>query len=119
MTSIFLGYADIENVSNKISFFEKKYKYFIGYLYNGNKVKSMLPKTIAYLKSYDRQTKWMCFLIEDDDLLGKYNATWDKVSYDIKKEVESELVDNKNYLKTKIKSHGDEVKKFYDKEFLS
>ena len=34
----------------------------------------MLPKTSAYGKSYDGQTKWMYFLIEDDDLLGKYNA---------------------------------------------
>ena len=31
----------------------------------------MLPKTSAYVKSYDGQTKWMQFLIEDDDLLEK------------------------------------------------
>ena len=38
-------------------------------MYNGNKVKHiMLPKTSAYVKSYDGQTKWMYFLIEDDDL---------------------------------------------------
>ena len=29
----------------------------------------MLPKTTAYVKSYDGHTKWMYFLIEDDDLL--------------------------------------------------
>ena len=29
----------------------------------------MLPKTRAHKKSYDGQTKWMNFLIEDDDLL--------------------------------------------------
>ena len=29
----------------------------------------MLPKTSDYVKSYDRQTKWMYFLVEDDDLL--------------------------------------------------
>ena len=28
----------------------------------------MLPKTSAYVKGYDGQTKWMYFLIEDDDL---------------------------------------------------
>ena len=27
----------------------------------------MLPKTSAYVKSYDGQTKWMYYLIEDDD----------------------------------------------------
>ena len=46
----------------------------------------MLPKTSAYVKSYDRQSKWMCFLIEDNDLLEKYNTICDKVSPDIKKE---------------------------------
>ena len=37
---LFLGDVDIEKilVSNKISFGENNYKYFIGYLYNGNKV---------------------------------------------------------------------------------
>ena len=29
----------------------------------------MLPKTSAYVKIYDGQTKRMYFLIEDDDLL--------------------------------------------------
>ena len=68
-----MGNVDIEKVltSIKISFGEKKNnKYFIGYLYNDNKVKPvhiMLPKTNAYVKNYDGQTKWMYFLIEDDE----------------------------------------------------
>ena len=53
-------------------------------------------------------------MIEDDDLLGKYNTIWDKVS--AKKEFDSDPVYNKDYLKTKIKSHGDEVTDFYDKK---
>ena len=39
---------------------EKKYKYFIGYLYNDFKIKSLhviLPKTSPYVKSYDGRTK--------------------------------------------------------------
>ena len=76
----------------------------------------MLPKTSAYVKSYAGQTKWMYCLIEDDELLEKYNTIWDKVSADIRKEFDSEPVYNKNYLKTKIKSHGDEVTDFYDKK---
>ena len=74
-------------VSNKISFGEKNFKCFIGYLYNDNKVKPlhiMLPKTSAYEKSYDVHAKWMYFLIEDN-LLEKYNTIWDKVSTDIYK----------------------------------
>ena len=76
----------------------------------------MLPKTSAYVKSYDGQTKWMYFLIEDDDLLEKYNTIWDKVSADFKNEFDSEPVYNKNILKTKIKYHCDEVTDFDDKE---
>ena len=44
----------------------------------------------------------MYFLIEDDDLLEIYNTIWNKVSADIKKKIDSELVYKKNYLKTKI-----------------
>ena len=58
----------------------------------------------------------MYFLIEDEDLLEKYNTIWDKVSADIKKEFDSEPVYDKELLKTNIKSHGDEVKDFYDKK---
>ena len=109
-------------VPNKISFGEKNYKYFIGYLYNDNKFKPlhiMLPETSAYVKSYDGQTKWMYFLIEDDDLLEKINTICDKVIADIKEEFDSEPVYDKNFLQTKIKSHGDEVTYFYDNKFLS
>ena len=117
-----MGDVDIEKVlvSKKISFGEKGSKYFIGYLYNSNRIKPlniMLPKTSGYVKSYDRQTKWMYFLIEHDDFLEKYNTIWDKVSADIKKEFDKEPVYNKNYFKTKMKSHGDKVRDFYNKKF--
>ena len=49
----------------------------------------MLPKTSTYVKSYDGQTKWLYFLIKDDD----------KVSLDIKKEFDSEPVYNKTFWK--------------------
>ena len=74
----------------------------------------MLPKTSAYVESYDGQTKWMYFLIEDDDLLNKFNTIWDKVSADIKNEFDSAPVYRKFFLKTKTKSYGDEVTDFYD-----
>ena len=73
-------------------------------------------KTSSFVKSYDAQTKWMYHLTEDEDLLEKYNTIWDKVRAEIKKEFDSEPVYNKNFLKTKVKSYGDDVKDFYDKE---
>ena len=44
----------------------------------------MLPKTSTCVKGYNGQTKWIYFLIEDDDLVKKYTTIWDKVSADIK-----------------------------------
>ena len=58
----------------------------------------------------------MYFLIEDDDLLEKYNTIWDKFSVEIKKEFDKEPVYKNVFLKTKIKSHGDQVADFYDKK---
>ena len=71
-----LTFGNIEIEKSKFYFDEKHYSYFVGYLYNDYKVKSLhiiLPKTSAYVKSYDRQTKWMYFLIKNDDLLEKHN----------------------------------------------
>ena len=52
----------------------------------------MLPKTSAYVKGYDGETKWVYFSIEDGDLLNKYNNIWNKVSNSIKKELDSEFI---------------------------
>ena len=51
----------------------------------------------------------MYFVIEDNDLLKKYNTIQDKISADIRKGFDSNPVYNKEFLKTKIKSHSDEV----------
>ena len=49
-------------------------------MYNDNKAKPlhiMLPKTSAYVKSYDGQTKWVYFLIEDDDFfITNFFSIW-------------------------------------------
>ena len=69
-----------------------------------------------YVKSYGGKTKWMYFLIEDDDLLNKYNTIWDNASADIKKEFDSKPVCNKKILKTKTKSYSDKATDFNNKE---
>ena len=60
----------------------------------------------------------MYFLIKHIDLLEKLDTLWNKVSADMKKKKknDSKPVYNKTFLKTKIKSHGDEDKYFYDKK---
>ena len=76
----------------------------------------MLSKISALVKRYNGQTKRMYFFIETDDLSKNYNTIWHKVSADFKKESNSDPVYNKNFLKTKIKSHSDGGTDFYDNE---
>ena len=59
--------------------------------------------------------KWVYFLIGDDYLLGKYNNIWDNVSAEINKERDGEPVYNIKFLKTRIKSYGNEITDFHDK----
>ena len=60
----------------------------------------------------------MDVLIEDNSLLEKYNAIWDKGSADIRKEFDSKPVFNRNFLKTKIKCHDDKVSDLNNKKIL-
>ena len=81
--------ADIDNilVSDKVSSGEKNYKNFISYIdndYEIKKISMILPKMDTYIKSYDRETKWMYFFIEDDELL-KNNCIWNNVTNSVKK----------------------------------
>ena len=70
----------------------------------------MLPKTSAFVKVYDGQTKWMYLLIEDIILSGIKSALISK------KNLISSLYIITLFWKLKKKSHGDEVKDFYDKK---
>ena len=60
----------------------------------------------------------MYLLIEDEELLEKYNNTWDKVSANIKREFNREPVYYNIFFKTKIKSYGDEAIDFPNKEMI-
>ena len=76
----------------------------------------MLPKTRAYVKTYDGQAKWMYFLIKDDALLQKYNIIWDKTSWYKKRECDNEPAYDQKIFKTEIKLHGAEVTDFHAKK---
>ena len=94
---IFLEDVDIDNVlvSNKIFFGGKNYQYFIGCLYDDYEIKQlniMLPRTNTYVKRYD-----VYFLVEDEDLLDKYNTISDKVSSGFKKNLIANLYTIKKF----------------------
>ena len=56
-------------------------------------------------------------MVEDDDLIEKYNAIWDKVSADIKKMISS-LSTTKNFLKPKYNLMVMKLQIFMIKKFL-
>ena len=58
----------------------------------------------------------MNFLTKYDDLLKKFNGIWNKVSNSIKKELDCEPIYIKKFLKTKIRSYGDEDTDFHSKK---
>ena len=92
-------------VSNKASFGKKRFNYSIGYR-DAKKIRPLgifLPEINAYRRDFD-ETKYMFFLIKDDELLEKYNEIQEKVKNSIKKEFNSEPVSNEKYLKTKKKN---------------
>ena len=61
-----------------------------------------IEKTLMKLSIY-------LFFIKDDQLLEKYNEIWEKASNAIKRELDSNLVYNKKYLRTKIKSYDGKI----------
>ena len=62
----------------------------------------MLPKTSTFVKYYDGQTKWKYFLIEDDDLLKKYNTIWDKGRLILKENLKASPPTMKNVIIMKL-----------------
>ena len=66
--------------------------------YNIKPLSTVLPKLSTYVKIYYSETKWMYFLIEDDDLLKNHE-------YSIKKEFHCKPIYNKKFLKTKTKCY--------------
>ena len=94
-------------MSNKVPFGKEGFKYFIGYK-DAKKIKTLcifLPKMIAYRENFD-ETKYTSFLIEDDELLEKYDENWGKVKNSLKNDFYNKPIYNENYLKAKIKSYN-------------
>ena len=106
-------------VSNKVSFGKKDFKYFNGYK-EAKKVRPLcifLPKMSACRTDF-AETKYMSFLIKNDELSEKYNVVLGKVKDSIKKEFDSEPVHNEKYLKGKIKSYNGKINTNFDNDKL-
>ena len=67
-------------------------------------------------RKYFDETEYMSFLIKNDELLEKYNKTWDKVSNTVEKRFDIEPVCDEKYLKTKIKPSEEKINKTFHKD---
>ena len=73
---------------HKVSFGEKAFRHFIGYK-NAKKVRPLcmlLQKMSACRRDFDK-TKYMPFLIKDNELLEKDNEIWETVKNSLKKRI--------------------------------
>ena len=97
-------------VSNKVSFNKTGFKYFIGYKDAKKRYLYVYfsEKNSAYRRDFD-ETKYISFLIKDDELFEKYSEILEKVENNIKKEFNSEPVYNENYLKAKVKFYNGKI----------
>ena len=53
-----------------------------------------------HIEDFD-ETKYISFLIKDDELLENYNENWEKVKSSLRKNFDNKPVYNEKYLKAK------------------
>ena len=106
--SILINNIDINKIviSYKVSFSKKGFKYYAGYN-DGKKVRSLcilFPGMNTCKIDFDKAKYMLYFLIKHDEI-------WEKVSNSINERFDSESVYSEKYLKTKIKSDKEKLKK--------
>ena len=67
-----------------------------------------IPFKNEFVKKRFDETKYMTFLIKDDELLKKYNL-WKKVENTIDKEFDCDPVYNEKFLRAKTKSYNAKI----------
>ena len=108
----FLRHIDKVDISKDSYRNKGTFKYFIGY--RNKYVKPLwirLPQMNGYFKHFDSKNKYMNLLVHDKELL-KIQCRWilDKISNLLKKEVDSELVHDYKYIKSKINFYNGKIK---------
>ena len=113
--AIDINEADVEEIvlSHLKSYGKDSSKYFIGYRRKDNAFSSLLcaklPQMVAYIKYFDKNSKYMNLLANDEKILKKYSDIWNEIKSLIKKEFNSEPVYNDKYIKTKKKIYNNRV----------
>ena len=102
-------------MSDKFKHSDDGFKYFIGYK-EGEIVKPLciiLLQMTGYIKYFKNGGKNMSLAIKDDDVLDKYNETWDKIKEALSIKFHSMPVYNEKYIKAKVREFNSVIKTNY------
>ena len=100
-------------VSDKYKHRDDGFKYFVGYK-EGEIVKPLciiFPQMTGYIKYFENGGKSMFFVINDDDVLDKYNEIWDKIKEKLNIKFHSTPVYDEQYIKTKVREFNGVIKR--------
>ena len=70
----------------------------------------ILPQMTGYIKYYENGGKNMSFVIKDDDVLGKRNEIWDKITETLSIKFHSMPDYDEKYIKAKVREFNGVVK---------
>ena len=65
----------------------------------------------GYIKYFENGGKNMSFVINDDDVLDKYNEIWDKIKEKLNIKFHSAPVYDEQYIKTKVREFNGVIKR--------
>ena len=109
-----LGLVNLDQIviSDKFKHSDDGFKYFIGYK-EGEIVKPLciiLPQMSGYIRYFENGGKNTSFVIKDDDVLDKYNETWNKIKKTLNIKFHSMPVYDEKYIKAKVREFSGVVK---------
>ena len=85
-------------------------QYIIGY--NDNTISPLqlfLPKMTGYLNIFKDGATKMSFVTDNNELLERYTAIWEKISDLVNKIFDSDPIYNNKYINTKIRSYNNDI----------
>ena len=86
-------------------------KYIIGYSDNTiSPLQLFLPKMIGCLNIFKDGARKMYFFTDNNELLKRYTAIWEKISDLVNKKFDSDPIYNNKYINTKIRSYNNDIK---------
>ena len=101
--------------SDKSKHSDECFKYFIGYQ-EGEIIKPLciiLPQMSGYIKYFKNGGKNMYFLIKDDEVLEKYDKTWDVIKNKLSIKFHSEPIYDQKCLKAKVREFDGVIKQTF------